>query len=122
MGRPQEVPLDEAPEVVAAPMDEEEIQLTSGSGKDAASSATVGSLPALSVGNGGSKAHPSAESMDAPAENGDHSSATEDKESSVADAGGRCEKAEVGSRRRYPESGANSCVRIGCAHRARAET
>ena len=121
MGRPQEVPLDEAPDVQAAPIDEEEIELPSGIGKDAASSAMVGSLPALSVGNGGSKAHSSAESMDAPVENGDHSSATEDKESSAAEAGARCEKAEVGSRRRYPESGANSCKRIGCAHRVRSQ-
>ena len=121
MGRPQEVPLDEAPDVQAAPIDEDEIELPSGIGKDAASSAPVDSLPALSVGNGGSKAHSSAESMDAPAENGDHSSATEDKESSAAEAGVRCEKAEVGSRRRYPESGANSCGRIGCAHHARAQ-
>ena len=121
MGRPQEVPLDEAPDVQAAPIDEDETELPSGIGKDAASSAPVDSLPALSVGNGGSKAHSSAESMDAPAENGDHSSAPEDKESSAAEAGVRCEKAEVGSRRRYPESGANSCERIGCAHHARAQ-
>ena len=97
MGRPQEVPLDEAPDVQAAPMDEEEIELPSRVGKDAASSAMVDSLPALSVGNGGSKAHSSAESTETPAENGDHSSVTEDKESSAAEAGVRCEKAEVGS-------------------------
>ena len=97
MGRPQEVPLDEAPDVHAAPMGEEEIELNSGAGKDAASSAAIDSLPALSVGDGGSKAHSSAESMDAPAENGDHSSAAEDKESSAAEADVRCEKAEVGS-------------------------
>ena len=57
MGRPQEVPLNEAPDVQAAPIDEDEIELPSGIGKDAASSAPVDSLPALSVGNGGSKAH-----------------------------------------------------------------
>lgn len=106
MGRPQEVQLDGVQDVhTIAHEDGEEPVILHEVGKGPADAAADISMPL--AGDGASKAHPAAGAVDVPpTENGDHSSAAEEK--TQEDAGPNYVKTEVWCQR-YPESGAICC-------------